>query len=419
MSDHVIEARASDEVVRDEVRTWLEENHDEARPLREWRQILLDSGWGMPTFPTDWYGRGYSGGLARVVAQEFRRVGAQGLAGGMARRLASPTIVEHGTDEQRRRLLTAALLGDETWCQLFSEPGAGSDLASVTTTAVLHGDEFVINGQKVWTSGATSDTDMGMLVCRTDWDVPKHQGISWIAFPMKQPGVEIRPLKQITGGAGFNEVFITDARAPAANVIGGINQGWRVTTTTLAHERTGIVVVGLDESTARRSRDSHESADPRREQMSVRQRMPSMIDLAKEYGRNTDAVYRQEVIKHYILSEVTRLTDQRARAQRKAGRPGPEGSTTKVQWNHVARLQRVLAPSILGPAALLVGEDAPYRGAIPLQVLSSCGPMIFAGTDEIQHNIIAERILGLPKEPAVDLDVPFRDVRTSGRRGDG
>jgi len=414
MATRVIEESDVGAQVREEVRAWLEENHDEDRPLREWRQMLLDSGYGIPTFPKDWYGRGYSGGVARVVAEEFKRAGAWGLAGGMARSLASPTIVEHGDDEQRRRFIPPALLGDETWCQLFSEPGAGSDLAGVTTSAALHGDEFIINGQKVWTSGATSDTDYGMLVCRTDWDVPKHQGISWIAFPMKQPGVEIRPLKQMTGGAGFNEVFITDARAPAENVIGGVNQGWRVTTTTLAHERAGGVVVGLDEFTARR--DGHQPADPRREQYRLLAQMPKMSDIAKEYGRNTDPVYRQEIVKHYILGEVTRLTMERGRVERKAGRPGPEGSTLKIQRNHVARLQRLLAPSMMGPAALLVGQDAPYKGAIPMQVLSSCGPMIFAGTDEIQHNIIAERILGLPKEPAIDIDVPFREVRTSGRR---
>jgi len=257
MTSQVIEESVTAERVREEVRAWLDENYDEERPLREWRQILFEAGWGVPTFPKDWYGRGYTGELARVVAQEFSRVKAPGLAGGMARGLASPTIVEHGDDEQRQRFIPPALLGDETWCQLFSEPGAGSDLAGVTTTAVLHGDEFIINGQKVWTSGATSDTDLGMLVCRTDWDVPKHQGISWIAFPMKQPGVEIRPLKQMTGGAGFNEVFITDARVPVENVIGGINRGWRVTTTTLAHERAGAVQVGLDEFAMRRSRDAH------------------------------------------------------------------------------------------------------------------------------------------------------------------
>ena len=413
MTQIIEETRQAAEV-RDEVRTWLEENHDPERPLREWREMLLETGWGIPTFPKEWFGRGYTGELARVVAQEFAKVKAYGLAGGMARSLASPTIVEHGDDEQRERLLRPALLGDETWCQLFSEPGAGSDLAGVTTTAVRHGDEFIINGQKVWTSGATKNTDMGMLVCRTDWDVPKHQGISWIAFPMKQPGVEIRPIKQITGGGGFNEVFLTDARAPANNVIGGVNQGWRVTNTTLAHERTGGVVVGLDELAMRRRTEEHEGSEMR--QYRLMRQMPSMQDLAKEYGRNTDPVYRQEVVKHYILSELTRLTAERARVERKAGQPGPGGSILKVMRNKIAAQQRILAPSMLGPAAMLVGEDAPYHGAVPMQVLSSCGPMIFAGTDEIQHNIMGERILGLPKEPSVDTDVPFREVRTSGRR---
>jgi alkylation response protein AidB-like acyl-CoA dehydrogenase len=414
MAQQVLTESAAAAALRDEVRTWLEENWDKDMPLREWRQKLLESGWGVPTFPREWYGRGLSGDLARVAAQEFARVRASALAGGMARGLASPTIVEHGDDEQRRRLIPPALLGDETWCQLFSEPGAGSDLAGVTTTAVLHGDEFIINGQKVWTSGATKDTDMGMLVCRTDWDVPKHQGISWIAFPMKQPGVEIRPLKQMTGGAGFNEVFITDARAPRENVIGGINGGWKVTTTTLAHERAGGVQVGVDQF-ARRRGDQHDEASERARYMAM-QRAPGVIELAKEFGRNTDPVYRQEVVKHYILSEIARFNTERARAARKAGNPGPQGSTMKVERNNIGRLQRKLAPSILGAAGMLTGSDAPYGGAIPMQVLSSCGPMIFAGTDEIQHNIIGERILGLPKEPSVDTDVPFREVKTSGRR---
>ena len=159
---------------------------------------------------------------------------------------------------------------------------------------------------------------------------------------------------------------------------------------------------------------SHEPPEMRQYRLMLR--TPSMKDLAKEFGRNADPVYRQEIVKHYILSELTRLTAERARVERKAGQPGPGGSILKVTRNHIGRLQRKLAPSILGPAAMLVGDDAPYNGAIPMQVLSSCGPMIFAGTDEIQHNIIGERILGLPREPAVDIDVPFREVRTSGRR---
>ncbi|MPY94973.1 MAG: acyl-CoA dehydrogenase, partial [Acidimicrobiia bacterium] len=205
--------------LRDEVRTWLAEWWDPERPVVEWRGILADAGWACPTWPVGWYGRDLPGRLAAVVTEELQAAGAVGPATGVGMSLAAPTILEHGSDDLKRRLLRPILTGEHTWCQLFSEPGSGSDLAGLTTRAVRDGDEWVVDGQKVWNSGAHKAA-YGMLLARTDWDVPKHRGISFFALPMAQPGVEVRPLRQMNGYATFNEVFFTAARVPASDLVG-------------------------------------------------------------------------------------------------------------------------------------------------------------------------------------------------------
>src|SRR5437764_2723153 len=222
--------------VAEEVRQWLDETWDAERPLLEWRQILADSGWGCPTWPTEWYGRGLSGGQAVEVARVFADVGAVGPATGSGMTLAAPTILAHGSDDLKRTLLRRIITGEDKWCQLFSEPGNGSDLAGLSTRADRDGDEWVVNGQKVWTTGARHAA-YGMLLARTDWDVPKHRGISYFALPMRQPGVEVRPLRQMNEHASFNEVFMSDARVADADRISDVGGGWAAALTTLSHER--------------------------------------------------------------------------------------------------------------------------------------------------------------------------------------
>jgi alkylation response protein AidB-like acyl-CoA dehydrogenase len=221
------------EQLRAEVRTWVEAHWDPSITLRAWRTLLVDSGWAVPSWPQRWYGRGLPVWADDVVRSEIQRCGAIAT---VPAGLAGPTILEHGPDSVRERFLRPLLTGEEVWCQLFSEPSAGSDLAGLTTTAVLDGDEWVVNGQKVWNTSAHR-ADLGMLVARTDWDAPKHNGITYFVVRMKQAGVEVRPLRQMNFHASFNEVFFTDARIPRDWVVGEVNKGWAAALTTLAHER--------------------------------------------------------------------------------------------------------------------------------------------------------------------------------------
>jgi len=223
-----VEASA-DARVRAEAAEWFEANWDPSLPLGAWWMLLARSGWGFPTWPTEWFGRGLAPNLIRTVAAARRAIGAVGPPAGIAQNLAGPTILAHGTEEQKQRFLPG-IVGGEIWCQLFSEPGAGSDLASAQTSAVLDGDEWVVNGQKVWTSGAQV-ARYGILVARTDPSLPKHQGLSYFVIEMAQPGIEVRPIREMTGRAIFNEVFFTDARVPAENRIGGLGEGWAVALT--------------------------------------------------------------------------------------------------------------------------------------------------------------------------------------------
>ena len=224
------------EQVRAELAAWVAEHWDPGMPLHDWRTLLLTAGWAVPSWPQRWHGRGWPAWTDELVGSELIRLGTAGVPVGSGTWLAAPTILAHGSDELRDRLLTPILTGEQTWCQLFSEPGAGSDLAGLSTSAVLDGDSWVINGQKVWNTSA-HHADMGMLLARTDPGVPKHQGITYFALPMHQPGVEVRQLRQMNFHASFNEVFLTDARIPRDNVIGGVGQGWTAALTTLAYER--------------------------------------------------------------------------------------------------------------------------------------------------------------------------------------
>ena len=411
-------SKVSEADVRAEVRTWLADNWDPEMSLVVWRNKLVDSGWGMPQWPEAWHGRGLPLSLVRAVEEEFAGIGAVGVAKSGVRLLAAATLLEHGTDRQKEKYLRRILTGEDTWCQLFSEPGSGSDLAGATTRADLHGDYWLINGQKVWTTSA-HHANHGLLLARTDWDAPKHEGMSYFVIEIKQPGVEVQPLKQMNGHASFNQVFFTDAQVPAENLIGRIGEGWKVAMTTLAHERRGAD--GLSSPSKRGSRTGRIYVEERRELETANQpykwypqragRVDLILDRAKETGANKDTHVRQEIAKLMILAKSAEWTARRARAAQQQGRPqGPEGSLGKLAASHVARAAAHVHTLMTGADALLTGTGSPRDGIIAEILVSVPAISIAGGTDEIQRNIIAERVLDLPKEPRFDTG-PFRKVR--------
>jgi len=405
--------------VRREVEAWLAQWWDPERPLVEWRGLLADSGWGCPAWPTEWYGRGLSPDLAAVASEAFARVGAVGSAAGAGMALAAPTILEHGSADVRGRLLRPIVTGEDRWCQLFSEPGSGSDLAGLTTRATRDGDEWVVSGQKVWTTGA-HQAAYGMLLARTNRDVPKHRGITYFALPMRQPGVEVRPLRQMNGRASFNEVFLTEARVPHANMVGEEGGGWAAALTTLAHERglptarMAAVPAGGQGRTAREAAAEAAEYAKTYEWYPQRAGRPDLVpSQARATGRAAEPVVRQEVARLLSLEKAARWNLERSRASRAKGRPGPEGSVAKLCASDIARSAACLHAEMEGARAMLSGPESPLGGIVAEIIVSVPAGSIAGGTDEIQHNIIGERVLGLPKEPSVDTDVPFRDVRTN------
>lgn len=408
-------AEATEESVRSEVRAWLDAHWDRDLSLREWRERLADSGWGCPSWPADWWGRGLPVQFESVVSQEFRRIGAVGVPAGGGVGLAGVTILEHGSDDLKRRLLRPILTGQDMWCQLFSEPGSGSDLAGLTTRADFDGERWVINGQKVWNTSA-HHAKWGMLLARTNWDVPKHRGITYFAFPMQQPGVTVRPLRQMNGHASFNEVFINDAHVDPENVIGEVGQGWTVALATLAHERR--LAGGMGRTTKGEGRALDEYRAEQAEVMAPyvwypqrAGRVDLVIERARATGRNRDPVVRQEIARLLAISRASEWTARRAAAARALGRPpGPEGSLAKLASSNVARAAAHVHTRISGAESMLSGADGALDGLVAEILVSVPGQSIAGGTDEIQRNIISERALGLPKGPAVDVGKPFRDV---------
>jgi alkylation response protein AidB-like acyl-CoA dehydrogenase len=414
------------ESVRSAVRAFIDEQFDRDISLRTWLERLADSGWGVPTLPANAFGKGLTPDLAAVAFDEFRKVKAVGPPAGLGRMLAAPTIIAHGSDEVKQQFVRRILTGEDAWCQLFSEPGAGSDLASLQTRAELDGDEYVVNGQKVWTSGARG-ADLGMLLARTDVDVPKHRGITYFAFEMDQPGVEVRPLKQITGDAQFAEVFFTDARVPAANIIGELNGGWGVAMTTLMNERVGLGAgAGLGfPLTAPAGRKIGEQFEVSLGEFIDKQSsnrtlvgsagrnmgLGQLLDYAKKNGRDKDPAVRQQIARAYTLTQLLMWNGLRAKEGAKAGKLGPEASLGKLMMSHVTRQNRETALSIVAGESMLAGKDGPLGGSVATQVLFTPAPSIYGGSDQIQRNIISERVLGLPKDPDISRDVPFRDLK--------
>lgn len=397
---------AEDAAFRAEARAWLEEHapaHATPDPgnraalgsaaWREqamaWQAVLVGGGWAAITWPKAYGGRDGTAKQQKIFNAELRHFDVpRGLDASIAMGMVAPTILAHGTEAQKARFLLPLLLGEEQWCQLFSEPGAGSDLAGITCRAERDGDEWIVNGQKVWTSSA-HESEFGILLARTDADQPKHRGISYFLIEMDQPGVDIRPLRQMTGDAEFNEVFLTDARVPHDMLVGELNGGWAVAMTTLANER--VLMGGL-------SSGFGGGRNP-------------LVELAHAHGAAGDPVVRRQVTDMYIRGEVLRYLGLRLQGAAQRGRPpGPESSVMKLMMGENAKRTSGVALAIQGSAGALVGEDAPSNGSWQHNFLRAPSVRIAGGSDQIQRNVIGERVLGLPAEPRVDKDVPFRDV---------
>jgi alkylation response protein AidB-like acyl-CoA dehydrogenase len=396
----------TDQSLRDEVSAWLAE-HWKGLPkpsqaavgwattpeLRTWLRQVAEARWAAPRWPAEWFGRGVSDSEARIIEREFGAVGAPG-AGQDRTNLWANTLLAHGTQALKEKLILPLLCQEVGMCLLYSEPGAGSDLAGVRTRAERIGDHYVVNGSKVWTSGAAT-ADYGMLIARTDWDAPKHKGISFLFLPMKQPGVEVRPLRQITDERHFNEVFFTDAIVPAENLLKGEGEGWGVLQTALAYERS---VMGEGARGARSGAPESKTEDP-------------LIALAREAGALSDPLIRQEIAQAIAWRRLNALNTARAKAELAQGTSSPVMSLGKLAMSRILHAEARLRTALLGAPSLLEGPDHPRAEDANFLTLNAYFTSIGGGTDQIQRNIIGERVLGLPKEPEVDRDIPFREVK--------
>jgi alkylation response protein AidB-like acyl-CoA dehydrogenase len=365
-------------------------------PLKDFYGAQFDMGLAFVHFPVGHGGLGLPPRLQLAINRRITEAGIPLVRGSIGHGMAAPTIVAHGTDEQKRRFLRPLFTNEEVWCQLFSEPGAGSDVASLATSAVRDGDEWIVNGQKVWTSLAHF-AKWGLLFARTDPDVEKHKGLTYFAIDMQQPGVEVRPLRQMTGQAEFNEVFFTNARVPDSNRLGGVGEGWRVALTTLMNERVSI----------------GGSVPPKGSGV-----------IAHALGiwhrrRADDPVQRDRLARLWIEAEVGRLTNWRAAQLRSVGTPGPEGSVGKLAQAELNQRVYSFCVDLLGADGMLFPEPAGYEldrsktmeyTSVQAWFLRSRANSIEGGTSEVMRNILGERVLGLPGEPRVDKGVAFREL---------
>jgi alkylation response protein AidB-like acyl-CoA dehydrogenase len=374
---------------RDEFRAWLRDHVKPATTvdeLKAWQRTLFEGGWAGISWPKEYGGRGATLMQQAIFQEELALADAPHLIGTIGLSLVGPTIIALGTDEQKARYLPPILSGEEIWCQGFSEPNAGSDLAALGTKAVRDGDDFVgvdndhfvINGQKIWTSFAHI-ADWCLLLVRTDADAPKHKGITCLLADMHAEGVSVRPLRMMSGDAGFNEVFFSNVRVPATQVLGKVNEGWTTAITALMNERanlgTGVQVI-------------------------FKRHLNALIARSHTIDRNgrpasEDPIVRQKLAQAYLELEILRMNTNRAlTSMSKSGVPGPEGSTQKLYWSEMNQRTQQTAQEILGP----YGQLAEFDGGVwAYSYLRARGNTIEAGTSEIQRNIIAERVLGLPK----------------------
>ena len=384
-----------EEAFRKEVRAWLEANlpddlrgrafassragREEVQKLRAWQKRMHAAGYVGMDWPREFGGRGASITEMVILYQEMACAESPQLVNRGGVSMLGPTLMKHGTPAQQARFLPKILAADELWCQGFSEPNAGSDLANLQTRAVREGDDFIINGQKVWTSMAHV-ADWCFLLVRTDAAAPKHKGISFLLVDMKTPGLTIRPLRQITGEAEFNEVFFDNVRVPKENLVGKLNEGWSVAITTLAYERDLLTFI---------------------RHISLRNALHRLVKLAQSRGRSADPVMRQKIAGLWIGEQVLQLNGYRSLTKiLRGGAPGPEGSTSKLFWSHVDEELAQVATEVIGPYSQIAHGSswAPDEGQWEFYELLARASGIRGGTSEILRNILAERVLGLPKD---------------------
>ena len=414
---------ATTEEIAAEVRAWLAEHGDPELSVDDWWRIVAKAGWTAPHLTPEQGGRGLPRVAANIVRPTFTECGALRPPGGLGLLMAGPTILMHGTPDQINRHLPPILEGQLNWCQLFSEPGAGSDLAGLTTRAERDGDRWIINGQKVWSSMAMS-CDYGMLLARTDFSVPKHKGISWFAFALDQPGVTIRPLREMTGDSVFNEVFFDDAVVADADLIGGAGNGWAVTQTTLHFERTGIGAGGSHAGfpvpgpkggmLGRRAGDAAKEPIPGGNLMLA---LGDLIALAKSRGRAADPLVRQQLALLHTYTKLGTWNAQRAKAEAATGGGQAIANLGKIAQTRIVKHSAQVAADILGADLMLATPDGADGGRFAGAVVFSPASSIYGGADEIQRNIIGERTLGLPREPLPGHNQPYDEVlRSIGKR---
>jgi alkylation response protein AidB-like acyl-CoA dehydrogenase len=384
----------AEEGFRKEVRAWLERNLpddlkgrafaasradvEEVRRLRAWQKTMHEAGYVGMDWPREFGGRGAPITEMVILYQEMARAESPQLVNRGGVSMLGPTLMKFGTPAQQQRHLQKILTADELWCQGFSEPNAGSDLANLQTRAVLEGDHFVVNGQKVWTSMGHV-ADWCFLLVRTDPAAAKHKGISFLLVDMKTPGITVRPLRQITGEAEFNETFFDNVRVPRENLVGKLNEGWGVAITTLAYERDLLTFI---------------------RSISLRNALHRLVTLAQRRGRNTDPVIRQKIAELWIGEQALQLNGYRSLTKiLKGGAPGPEGSTSKLSWSQLDQELALTATQVIGPYSQIAeGEWAPDEGQWQFYELLARASGIRAGTTEILKNILGERVLGLPKD---------------------
>ncbi len=408
MSQDEVSAEASD---------WVLKNWSPDLTVGEWWVRLADAGYSHPTLSEAAGGRGYTRSQNRSLRQVLADAGTLGPPTGLGMMLAAPTIAAHGNAEQIARVVRPIIDGTDAWCQLFSEPNAGSDLASLQTSAIRDGDEYVVNGQKVWTSGGKI-ANKGMLIARTDTALPKHRGIAWFVFDMDQPGVDVRPLTEMTGRAIFNEVFIDDARVGADDLIGGDGEGWRIANATLMFERMSlganpIPLPGCSPGPIANNLEKR-AGDMTSRARSGEDGIPQpnlaywnrLVEHARTNGLLDDARVRDQFVRFYELIEITRLTASRSR-NKDASPVAP--NIGKLMMSELFRAGRELGVTVFGLDATL-DDDSGLVSAVQEMVMFSPGPAIYGGTDQIQRNLIGERGLGLPREPGFDKDTPFNEL---------
>jgi alkylation response protein AidB-like acyl-CoA dehydrogenase len=418
MSENVREsdAHAGGPGLWDEVTAWLDAHWDPDLSVDEWWRVVAGAGWTVPHFEVEQGGRGLPRRSQATVRAAFAEFGALRPPGGLGLLMAAPTILTQGNPEQIARLVPPIIEGQVAWCQLFSEPGAGSDLAGLSTRATRDGDRWIISGQKVWSSQAMG-SDYGMLLARTDVDAPKHGGISWFAFELDQPGVTIRPLREMTGQALFNEVFLDEAVCDDRDLIGGEGNGWAVTQATLHFERTGIgaggAMAGFPEPGPEGGMLGRTAGDAAHDRPPVTTRVvgfPEVTALAKETGRSDDPLLRQKLARLHTYTELGRWNALRGKAE--IARGGGIGVTSigKLTQTRIMKLAAEVGLDILGPDGGLIGPDGHNGGQFSEAFVFAPASSIYGGTDEIQRNIVAERALGLPRDPRPDRSLPFRDL---------